>query len=137
MKRWVYTGQLGPSAEVDADGNVVARYVYATRINVPDLMIIGDTVYRILTDPLGSPRLVIDTDTDEVVQRVDYDEFGNVLSDTNPGFQPFGFAGGLYDGDTGLVRFGARLRPAGGAVGGEGCHWVRRRRRRFVCIRQQ
>ncbi len=23
-------------------------------------------------------------------------------------FQPFGFAGGLYDGDTGLVRFGAR-----------------------------
>src|SRR5690606_27383971 len=26
----------------------------------------------------------------------------------NPGFQPFGFAGGLYDADTGLVRFGAR-----------------------------
>jgi RHS repeat-associated protein len=30
------------------------------------------------------------------------------LNDTNPGFQPFGFAGGLYDDDTGLVRFGAR-----------------------------
>jgi RHS repeat-associated protein len=29
-------------------------------------------------------------------------------SDTNPGFQPFGFAGGLYDADTGLVHFGAR-----------------------------
>ena len=28
--------------------------------------------------------------------------------DTNPGFQPFGYAGGLYDVDTGLVRFGAR-----------------------------
>ncbi|MGI0016041.1 MAG: RHS repeat-associated core domain-containing protein, partial [Nitrososphaera sp.] len=26
----------------------------------------------------------------------------------NPGFQPFGFAGGLYDRDTKLVRFGAR-----------------------------
>lgn len=37
-----------------------------------------------------------------------YDEFGVVLRDTNPGFQPFGFAGGLYDSDTGLVRFGAR-----------------------------
>lgn len=37
-----------------------------------------------------------------------FDEFGNVLNDTNPGFQPFGFAGGLYDADTGLVRFGAR-----------------------------
>jgi len=31
-----------------------------------------------------------------------------VLSDTSPKFQPFGFAGGLYDPDTGLVRFGAR-----------------------------
>jgi RHS repeat-associated protein len=39
---------------------------------------------------------------------MDYDEFGNVLQDTNTGFQPFGFQGGLYDRDTGLVRFGAR-----------------------------
>jgi len=31
-----------------------------------------------------------------------------VVSDTSPGFQPFGFAGGLYDPLTGLVRFGAR-----------------------------
>ncbi|HEB90299.1 MAG TPA: hypothetical protein ENI85_12075 [Deltaproteobacteria bacterium] len=39
---------------------------------------------------------------------MDYDEFGNVMQDTNPGFQPFGFAGGIHDRDTGLVRFGAR-----------------------------
>ena len=31
-----------------------------------------------------------------------------MLFDSNPGFQPFGFAGELYDPDTGLVRFGAR-----------------------------
>ena len=31
-----------------------------------------------------------------------------MLTDTNPGFQPFGFAGGLYDADTDLVRFGLR-----------------------------
>jgi RHS repeat-associated protein len=43
-----------------------------------------------------------------VAQRMDYDAFGNVISDTNPGFQPFGFAGGLYDRDSKLVRFGAR-----------------------------
>lgn len=30
------------------------------------------------------------------------------MSDSNPGFQPFGFAGGHYDFQTGLVRFGAR-----------------------------
>jgi RHS repeat-associated protein len=52
--------------------------------------------------------LVVNAETGEVVQRMDYDAFGRVLSDTNPGFQPFGFAGGLYDDDTGLVRFGAR-----------------------------
>jgi RHS repeat-associated protein len=64
--------------------------------------------YRIVADHLGSPRLVVRTDTGAVVQRMDFDEFGRVLADSNPGFQPFGFAGGLYDADTGLVRFGAR-----------------------------
>ncbi len=33
---------------------------------------------------------------------------GNVLSDSNPDFQPFYFAGGIYDIDTKLTRFGAR-----------------------------
>ena len=53
-------------------------------------------------------RLVVDAVTGTVAQRLDYDEFGRVLTDTNPGFQPFGFAGGLYEPETGLVRFGAR-----------------------------
>jgi RHS repeat-associated protein len=39
---------------------------------------------------------------------MDYDAFGNVIEDSNPGFQPFGFAGGIYDLDTKLTRFGAR-----------------------------
>jgi RHS repeat-associated protein len=43
-----------------------------------------------------------------VVQRLDYDAFGNITLDTNPGFQPFGFAGGIYDAQTRLVHFGAR-----------------------------
>jgi RHS repeat-associated protein len=51
---------------------------------------------------------VINVATGEIAQRIDYDEFGNVQLDTNPGFQPFGFAGGIYDLDTGLVRFGVR-----------------------------
>ena len=39
---------------------------------------------------------------------MDFDKWGNVTLDTAPGFQPFGFAGGLLDLDTGLTRFGAR-----------------------------
>jgi RHS repeat-associated protein len=64
--------------------------------------------YRIITDHLGSPRLVIDAVTGQIVQRMAYDVFGRVIFDDNPGFQPFGFAGGLYDPDTKLTRFGAR-----------------------------
>jgi RHS repeat-associated protein len=51
---------------------------------------------------------VIDSSTGTIAQRMDYDDFGNVLLDTSPGFTPFGFAGGLYDSQTKLVRFGAR-----------------------------
>jgi RHS repeat-associated protein len=51
---------------------------------------------------------VVNTSDGSVAQSMTHDEFGRVLTDTAPGFQPFAFAGGLYDRDTGLVRFGAR-----------------------------
>ena len=51
---------------------------------------------------------MVNTSNGAVAQKIEYSEFGEVLIDTNPGFQPFGFAGGLYDNDTKLVRFGAR-----------------------------
>ena len=105
---WLYKDGLNPIAELDGAGAVVSRFVYASRGNVPDYMIKGGNTYRIISDYLGSPRLVVDVATDAVVQLMDYDTFGNVIADTNPGFQPFGFAGGLYDRDLKLVRFGAR-----------------------------
>jgi RHS repeat-associated protein len=108
VQGWLYSGQLRIVAELDGAGNVVSRFVYGTRTNVPDYLVKAGVTYRILSDHLGSPRLVVNTATGEIAQRIDYGEFGNVLSDTNPAFQPFGFAGGLYDADTRLVRFGAR-----------------------------
>jgi RHS repeat-associated protein len=86
----------------------VSRFVYGTSPLVPDYVIKGGVNYQIVSDHLGSPRLVVDTATGTVVQRLDYDEFGNIALDTNPGFQPFGFAGGLYDTHTTLTRFGLR-----------------------------
>ncbi|HEX8409583.1 MAG TPA: RHS repeat-associated core domain-containing protein, partial [Thermoanaerobaculia bacterium] len=105
---WIYTDQLRIAAETDGTGAIVSRFVYGTRSNAPDYMIRNGATYRILSDHLGSPRLVVNTSDGTILQRIDYDEFGNVTSDTNPGFQPFGFAGGLYDHDTRLLRFGAR-----------------------------
>ncbi|WP_159436043.1 NHL domain-containing protein [Microbulbifer donghaiensis] len=103
-----YEDQLSPVVELDGSGNIVARFVYAEKVNVPAYMIKGGTTYRIISDHLGSPRLVVKASTGEIAQRMDYDAWGNVIADTNPGFQPFGFAGGIYDQHTKLTRFGAR-----------------------------
>ena len=107
-QRFLYGSQLAPVAQLDGSNNIVSRFVYATGVNSPDYMITGGVTYAFVKDHLGSPRLVVNMQTGAVAQRMDYDEFGNVTNDTNPGFQPFGFAGGLYDQDTRLVRFGAR-----------------------------
>jgi RHS repeat-associated protein len=105
---FLYQDQLKPVAELDGINKIVSRFVYGTKVNVPEYMVKGGITYRIVTDHLGSPRLVINATDGTIVQRMEYDEFGQVTADTAPGFQPFGFAGGLYDPDTKLVRFGAR-----------------------------
>ncbi|HHN64707.1 MAG TPA: RHS repeat-associated core domain-containing protein, partial [Nitrospirae bacterium] len=53
-------------------------------------------------------RAVVDS-SGLIIKRIDYDSFGDVILDTDPSFKiPIGFARGLYDPDTGLVRFGVR-----------------------------
>jgi len=105
---FLYGDQLNPVAELDGSNNMVSQFVYGTKVNVPDYMIKGGITYKIITDQLGSPRLVVNADTGDIAQQLDYDEFGIITEDSNPGFQPFGFAGGLVDNETGLTRFGAR-----------------------------
>jgi RHS repeat-associated protein len=55
--------------------------------------------------------MVVDTHDGTVMQRTDYDEFGLIIDeDLAENWTPvlFGYAGGLQDRDTGLIRFGAR-----------------------------
>ncbi|OQW87223.1 MAG: hypothetical protein BWK78_09275 [Thiotrichaceae bacterium IS1] len=108
VQGFLYQGSLKPIAELDGLGNVVTQFVYGSKVNVPDYILRDGKTYRVISNHLGSPWLVVDLSDSRVVQRLEYDAFGNVVLDTNPGFQPFGFAGGLYDVDTQLVRFGAR-----------------------------
>ncbi len=82
--------------------------MYGTKANIPDYILKNGNTYRVISDHLGSPRLVVDVQTGAVVQSMVFDSFGQVIQDSNPGFQPFGFVGGLYDSDTKLVRFGVR-----------------------------
>lgn len=63
--------------------------------------------FYVATDQVGSPRVVSDA-SGTPVKTIEYDSFGS-RTDNNPGFDlPFGFAGGIHDPDTGLVRFGFR-----------------------------
>ncbi len=107
-RQWLWRGKLQPVAELDGAGNLVARFVYGGGVNVPELIVTPTATYRLVKDHLGSVRFVTNVATGAVVQEIRYDAWGRVLVDTNPGLQPFGFAGGLYDGESGLVRFGAR-----------------------------
>ena len=95
-------------AELDASGLVITQFLRATPGGAPDVMIRGTQTLRFIKDHVGSPRFVVDVDTGAVLQEMQHDTFGRVVVDTSPGFQPFGFGGGLYDPDTGLVRLGAR-----------------------------
>ncbi|MEO1268900.1 MAG: RHS repeat-associated core domain-containing protein [Myxococcota bacterium] len=99
-----------------ATHTVRARFIYGERGHVPSMMLLfpaagapsGGELYRFIVDARGSVRQVVRVSDGVVEQRIEYGPFGGVLADSNSGFQPFGFAGGLFDAETGLVRFGAR-----------------------------
>jgi RHS repeat-associated protein len=101
VRKWIYEDQLRPVAEFDGSGTLLARYLDGVTVK-------GTTSYRVVADHLGTPRLLVNSTTGTVAERLDLDEWGQVTTDSSAGFQVFGFAGGIYDSDTGLVRFGAR-----------------------------
>ena len=108
QQAWLYDERSRIVAELDGAGALVSRFVYASRPGVPDYMVRGGINYRLVSDALGTVRLVVNATDGSIAQRLDYDPFGSVTNDSAPGFQPFAFAGGLYDRHTLLVRFGAR-----------------------------
>lgn len=124
-QRLLYLDDLRPAAELDTTGTrLVAVYLYASRRNVPDYVVTYGTngsqtgTFRVVTDHLGSPRVVVNTTSGAVVASARYDEWGRELEyGAVAGWRhlPFGYAGGLVDRDpitgalvTKLVHFGAR-----------------------------
>ncbi|MBY0413697.1 MAG: hypothetical protein K2Q18_06010, partial [Bdellovibrionales bacterium] len=122
-QRYMYNPEGQLIGELNSTNQLVKTFVYGSKRHVPDYYINStNNKFRIITDHLGSVRLVISetimVSTPEnpnppigpmIVSKImEHDEFGRVLQDTNPGLIPFGFAGGVYDSGTGLVQFGAR-----------------------------
>jgi len=107
IEKYLWQGLTRLLAVYDGSDNLLVRFEYADG-RMPVAMTTGGATYYLAYDQVGSLRVVADS-SGTVVKRIDYDSFGNIIGDTNtPLTVPFGFAGGLYDRDTGLVRFGFR-----------------------------
>ncbi len=106
-EKYLWSGLTTLLAVYDGSGNLYQRFIYADG-RMPYAMEMNGSTYYLTYDQVGSLRLVTDS-AGNTVKRIDYDTFGNVISDSNESFTvPFGFAGGLHDRDTDLVRFGYR-----------------------------
>ncbi|QSQ25905.1 hypothetical protein JY651_13655 [Pyxidicoccus parkwayensis] len=97
---WLLTASRAPDGQLslyfhDPEGRLIAVQRGANR-------------FYVATDLAGTPRIVTDA-TGAVVKRLDYDAYGDLISDSAPSFAlPIGYAGGLRDPSTGLVTFGFR-----------------------------
>jgi RHS repeat-associated protein len=106
-EKYLWQGLTRLLAVYDGSGNLKMRFEYADS-RMPYAMTKNGNIYYLTCDQVGSLRIVADS-SGNVVKQIDYDSFGNVIADSNPAFDiPFGFAGGLFDKDTGLIRFGVR-----------------------------
>jgi RHS repeat-associated protein len=114
LKQWIYRDTLNPVAELDGVGNLVSVFVNG-RPNVPDYVQRGGKTYRVLADHLGSPRYIVNVaNSGDVPFKGNYTAFGEATG-IGLDWLPFGFGGGRFDPDVGLVRFGLRdYEPATG-----------------------
>ncbi len=107
--QYLYGNQGSPfTVTASRDGaGILTAYFYDTAGNLYSFDRAGQRYY-VATDQLGTPKAVTDA-TGAVVKVADYDAWGVKISDTNPSFDlPVGFAGGVSENATGLVRFGFR-----------------------------
>ena len=102
-------GDLGDPFRVTASkaGGVTTIYRYDDEGRIVALERSG-TRYVVGSDQVGSPRLIADATTGTVVRTVRYDAWGGVVAASGSFTVPIGFAGGLADDVTGLIRFGLR-----------------------------
>ena len=108
VKQWLYLNSLKPAAELDGASNLMSQFVYGSSACAPDYVRRGTAVYRLISDNRHSPRRALNvTNASDTPLSVSYSAFGKGIGN-GMDWAPFGFAGGIHDTDTGLVRFGGR-----------------------------
>ncbi len=103
----IYQDQVRPAAELGSGDAVDRLFVYGLG-STATAIVEGDDTFKIVTDHLDSPRLVIDANSGDVIDTSKFDEFGRVVDEAESELHPFAFAGGLRTSETDYVRFGAR-----------------------------
>jgi RHS repeat-associated protein len=87
--------------------DVLTEYYFDAEGSLFALLRGGEWFY-VACDQIGSPRVVVDAEG-RTVKVLDYDAFGRLVADSDPGFPlSIGFAGGVADAWTGLIHFGRR-----------------------------
>ncbi|NDV23845.1 RHS repeat domain-containing protein [Desulfovibrio sp. JC022] len=105
VQRYYWDNLVTLSAVKDKSG--VTRFRYDEDGDAIGMIRNGQKLL-LATDQLGSIFAVADLSGNSV-QEVLYDSFGIMIQNSRPELVlPLGFAGGLYDSDTGLVHFGYR-----------------------------
>jgi RHS repeat-associated protein len=106
-EKYLRQGLTRLMATYDGNDNLIMRFEYVDD-RMPLTMVKDGSTYYLTYDQVGSLNVVADS-SGNVIKRIDYDSFGSIINDTNPTFKiPFGFAGGLHDKDTDLIKFGYR-----------------------------
>jgi len=95
-------------AEYDGNNQLIAHYIHGPGIEEPIAMVKNSQSYFYHFDGLGSVTALTDS-TGNVVQRYNYDSFGNITNMLDPNFiQPFTYTSREYDPESGLYYYRAR-----------------------------
>lgn len=97
-----------PAATLDDRDLLDLQFIDTGGGAAPEALIRDSQLYLIVADHTGSVRCVVNAHNGDIAQAIDYDALGHRTLDTAPGWQPFGFAGGLQEPNSGLVRFKTR-----------------------------
>jgi len=107
VEKYLWANLTTLLAVYDANDNLKQRFEYADS-RMPISMTQNGQKYYLHYDQVGTLK-AISNSNQRVIKKITYDSYGNILNETNQAFNvPFGFAGGLYDSDTKLTRFGYR-----------------------------
>ena len=107
IRRYVYDG-AAILFETDAQDNVLTEFVPGPRIDEPLAMKRSGQTYTFHADALGSIIAITDS-ASQLVQRYEYDAYGNIVSVQDPAFkQPYAYTGREWDDESGLYYYRAR-----------------------------